>query len=167
VSEPQPQPESPVPQPAGDTAADVAGRLGEHVGRFALLAVRRLAQMASVGAAMAEQAMARQVTAAQAMAAQPMTTPAGAAERDGGDPATTAPDAPTPDSTTARAEALVDSAGAQLGTLATLVSHQLRRAAALAREEAEDMWAEAQQIRAAQRRDDPDRDPDGRQGNIS
>ena len=156
MSEPQPRPGGPTPQPAGEMAADVAGRLGEHVGRFAGLTIRRLAQMASAGAAMAEQTMARQMTAAQGIAAPAIATPDGAAPRDVRGPAATPPDAPTPDSATARAEAMVDGAGVQLGTLVTLVSHQLRRAAALAREEAEDMWAEAQQIRAAQRRDPDD-----------
>lgn len=136
MSEPPSQPRGPTP-PAGDMAVEAAGRLGEHVGRFAVLTMRRFQQLASAGATMAAQAMA---------------TPAAAARRDAGDPAATASDAPPPGSATARAEAMVDGAGAQLGTLATLARHQLRRAAALAREEAEDMWAEAQQLRAAQRR---------------
>ena len=153
MSEP---PDRPAP-PTGGVAGDVAGRLGEDVGRFARLAMRRLEQMASAGAAMAGQMMAGTPTAAHA----------GPAQRDAGAPGSTAPDAPAPDaptpgSATARAEAMVDGAGAQLGTLATVVSRQLRRAAALAREEAEDMWAEAQQIRAAQRRE-----PDEGQGNLA
>ena len=160
VNEP-PQPgASAAQQPAGDTTADTAGRLGEHVGRFAVLAMRRLEQMVSDAAVTAEQTMARSMTAAHGTAA-----PTGGAQRDAGDSAPTAPDAAAPAapaSATARADAMVDRAGAQLGTLTALVSHQLRRAAALAREEAEDVWAEAQQIRAAQRRD-----PGGRQGDIS
>ena len=149
----EPQAGGPTPQPAGDTAADMAGRLGEHVGGLAVLAMRRLGQMASAGAAMAEQTMARQTTAAPGTAAPTMAKSPSPAQAEVGGPRTTAPDAPAPGSSTARAESMVDGAGAQLGTLATLASHQLRRAAALAREEAEDMWAEAQQIRAARLRD--------------
>lgn len=148
----EPPPDRPAPPPTGGATGDVAGRLGEDVGRFARLAMRRLGQMASAGAAMAGQMMAGKPTAAHTAAAQ----------RDADAPGSTTPDAPTPGSATARAEAMVDGAGAQLGTLATVVSHQLRRAAALAREEAEDLWAEAQQIRTAQRRE-----PDEGQGNLS
>jgi len=46
-----------------------------------------------------------------------------------------------------RAEVLVDRLGVQLGHYLTIAGHQLRKAAALAREEAEDIWAEAQSIR--------------------
>lgn len=60
---------------------------------------------------------------------------------------------PVQDAATARAEALVDGLGEQLGTLATTAGHRIRRGAALAREEAEDIWAEARQIHQARRRD--------------
>ena len=132
----RPQADPPAPPPADDVTGDAAGRLGEQVGRVAALAMRRLEQLASAGVAAAGQTMARPRQSDQRGAA---------AASDGRHD--------EPASATARAEALVDDAGSQLGTLATLASHQLRRAAALAREEAEDLWAEAQQIRAAQRRD--------------
>ena len=130
--------DGPAPQPTGDTAGDMPGRFGEHVGRFAALTLRRLQEMASVGVAMAGETMAGERRTNQHESAA-------AGEIDPGEPA--------PESATARAEALVDDAGAQLGALATLASYHLRRAAALAREEAEDLWAEAQQRRAAQRQD--------------
>lgn len=47
----------------------------------------------------------------------------------------------------ARAEELVDQAGERLGYFATLVSQRVQWAVARAREEAEDIWAEAQNIR--------------------
>lgn len=46
-----------------------------------------------------------------------------------------------------RAEVVVDQLGERLGRLFNTVSLQLRKAAARTREEAEDIWAEAQAIR--------------------
>jgi hypothetical protein len=46
-----------------------------------------------------------------------------------------------------RAEELVDIAGQRLGVFLSRMSAQLQRTAALAREEGEDIWAEAQSIR--------------------
>ncbi len=51
-------------------------------------------------------------------------------------------------SATARAEELVSRAGALLGAMTAGTSEHVQQAAALAREEAEDIWAEAQQLRA-------------------
>jgi hypothetical protein len=48
---------------------------------------------------------------------------------------------------TEKAEELVDRLGQRIGHFAALTSLQIQRAAARAREEAEDMWAEAQNIR--------------------
>ena len=53
---------------------------------------------------------------------------------------------------TERAEELTDRMGQRLGYVTTLVGLHIRKTAARAREEAEDMWAEAQSIR---RRDEP------------
>ena len=139
--------------PAGSAEHDVAGRAGEKVGRFAMLAMRRLEQTASAAAMKVEQTMARQMGAAERAAAQTTDVPAATDHRDADALGSNIANARAPASTTARAEAIVDGASAQLGFLGTLVRHQFRRAAALAREEAEDIWAEAQQIRAAQRRD--------------
>ncbi len=48
---------------------------------------------------------------------------------------------------TQRAEEMLDRAGEQVGRFASLLSLRVRQVAALAREEAEDMWAEAQSMR--------------------
>ena len=48
---------------------------------------------------------------------------------------------------TDRAEAALDKAGERLGVFAAAVSHRVRKAAALVREEAEDIVAEAQSVR--------------------
>ncbi|MBA3416892.1 MAG: hypothetical protein H0U10_16860 [Chloroflexia bacterium] len=48
---------------------------------------------------------------------------------------------------TERAEEMLDRAGERVGRFASLLSLRLRQTAALAREEAEDMWAEAQSMR--------------------
>ena len=50
----------------------------------------------------------------------------------------------------ARAEETMDRLGERLGVFAASLSHRLRKAAALAREEAEDVWAEAQDVRSKQ-----------------
>lgn len=46
-----------------------------------------------------------------------------------------------------RAEVLVDRLGERLGHFLSIAGYQLRKATARAREEAEDIWAEAQAIR--------------------
>ncbi len=50
---------------------------------------------------------------------------------------------------TARAEELVDRVGESVGHLASLAGWRILRAAAFVREEAEDVWAEAQSVRHA------------------
>ncbi len=52
----------------------------------------------------------------------------------------------------ARAEDTVDRAGERIGQLSVLLGHRLRVFAARAREEAEDIWAEARSMR---RTDEP------------
>lgn len=52
-----------------------------------------------------------------------------------------------PDETMQRAEAIVDQLGQRLGRFFSAAGQQLRKAGARAREEAEDIWAEAQSIR--------------------
>lgn len=47
-----------------------------------------------------------------------------------------------------RAEALLDQAGERFGRWSSAAYFQLRKAAALVREEAEDIWAEAQALHA-------------------
>lgn len=51
------------------------------------------------------------------------------------------------DAVTARAEELVDRAGERVGQFATTLRQRLQVVAARAREEAEDIWAEAQSKR--------------------
>ncbi len=53
----------------------------------------------------------------------------------------------TEDPATMRAEELVDRLGERIGYFASLLNQRARSAAARAREEAEDIWAEAQSIR--------------------
>lgn len=48
---------------------------------------------------------------------------------------------------TERAEELLDRAGEQVGRFAAVAGHEMRRFIARAREEAEDIWAEAQNKR--------------------
>ena len=50
---------------------------------------------------------------------------------------------------TARAEELVDRVGESVGHLASLAGWRILKAAAFVREEAEDVWAEAQSVRRA------------------
>jgi hypothetical protein len=54
---------------------------------------------------------------------------------------------PAPDPRLQRAEEMVDRIGAQVGHFASLAAQQLLTWKERAREEAEDMWAEAQEIR--------------------
>jgi hypothetical protein len=58
-----------------------------------------------------------------------------------------APDETSSQQTMERAEEMVDQMGERIGHYATLVGHGLLKLAARAREEAEDIWAEAQNIR--------------------
>ncbi len=51
-----------------------------------------------------------------------------------------------------KAEALVESMGQRLGPFRTLLGLQIQKAGARVREEAEDMWAEAQNIRSGSSR---------------
>ena len=48
---------------------------------------------------------------------------------------------------TERAEESVEKAGERMGVFAATAGHHVRKAVALAREEAEDIWAEAQSLR--------------------
>ena len=66
-------------------------------------------------------------------------------------PTPASPEQPSASPTMQRAEDLFDRFGAQVGQAALVASTQLRRAIERAREEAEDMWAEAEQIRRGQR----------------
>jgi len=52
-------------------------------------------------------------------------------------------------SATERAEVLVDLLGQRVGVFASVAGFQILRLAARAREEAQDLWAEAQSVRRA------------------
>ena len=67
-------------------------------------------------------------------------------------PASVTPEQQTGELVTQRAEQLVDSFAQRVGAFAAATSLQVRRVSAFVREDAEDMWAEAQSIRN-QRRD--------------
>ena len=69
---------------------------------------------------------------------------------------------------TARAEELVDRLGESVGRLASLAGWRLLKVAALVREEAEDVWAEAQSLRHTQGapRQEQDAEPAGVAGTI-
>lgn len=111
--------------------AERAGELGEQVGRLASLALRRIEAMAKAG-----------------MSGQP---PLG--DSPAPDPATSADASGSSGrSATQRAEELLDGAAERVNQLAPLVVPNLRRFVALAQEETEDIWAEAQEIRRSRRR---------------
>ena len=137
------QPTAP-PAETDSPAARAAHRFGEQVGRFAALTLRQLGEMAAAGAARARE-----------MTVTPETTVApGAPAADvAGSAAGAPPDAAAGATATARAEALVARVGGQAGALAAGAGERLRKAAALAREEAEDLWAEAQALRRRGQRD--------------
>jgi hypothetical protein len=94
-----------------------AAELGERVGRLASLALRRIERVAKEG-----------------MPGAPDQVGTEASGTTGG-------------SATERAETLLGGMGARLDLMVELAGPRLRRFVALTREEAEDMWAEAQHIR--------------------
>ena len=120
---------SPAPEPP---PPDGAREFGEQVGRVAALALRQLEGLAAAGMAQARAAAAPD--AAESLA-----------PRESGGQGTGRDASPA---ATARAEELVSRAGALLGAMTAGTSEHVQQAAALAREEAEDIWAEAQQLRA-------------------
>ncbi len=124
-------PSEQAPQPAAPPIANEAHRLGEQVGRFAALNLRRLGAMAAARIA--------KVGASGALDASKSLAP-----KDSGDE----PALPSP--ATARAEELVSRTSALLSEFAEDAGGRLKKAAAFAREEAEDIWAEAQQLRRDQ-----------------
>ena len=139
MSEPT-APSGPSTQPpaaADSPAIHAADELGAHVGRFAALTLRQLGAMAA--------GLAR-----TGAATVPLDSPGSATSRE--PEAATAPPAPA----TVRAEKMVSRAGADVGALAAAAGDRVRKAAALAREEAEDLWAEAQELRRCTQRDASD-----------
>jgi hypothetical protein len=81
--------------------------------------------------------------------ATPKTAPAKSAAKASGQKKASAPKAAKPpqEDPVHRAEDVLDDVGRKLGTFLTMASKSLRRTAAVAKEELEDLWAEAQSIR--------------------
>lgn len=103
-----------------------AAELGEHVGRFTSLALQRIESVVREG-----------------MSGQPSREPE--PTETGAEPSGTAAER----SATERAEEMLNGMGERLGQLVSLAGPRIRKFAALAREEAEDVWAEAQHMRRA------------------
>lgn len=114
--------------PAAERAAD----LGQQVGRLAALALRRIEAMARAG--MSGQAPPGNAGAPDSGA--PTGGASGVADR----------------SATQRAEELLDGAAERAKQITPVVGLSIRKFTALAREEAEDIWAEAQEIRRSRGR---------------
>jgi hypothetical protein len=117
-------------------ATERATHLGEQVGRFASRILLRIESMVR-----------------QEMPGQPSTERA-----DGSNPSATEPTG-TSSQATERAEELLDGVGTRLALFTALSGPRIRRFVALAREEAEDIWAEAQHIRQSEEKvleNDPD-----------
>lgn len=109
-----------------------AAELGERIGYLASLALRRIEATARKGMS----GQASPPTAAAAPHQEASTEATGASDR----------------SATERAEELLDGVGERANQLAALAGPSIRRFFALAREEAEDIWAEAQHIRRSRDR---------------
>lgn len=107
-----------------------AEELGEQVGRLTSHALGRIAAMARAG-------MSGQPSLGTSQVPHPGTS----ADASG----TSGPSA------TQRAEELLDGAAERVSQLAPLVGPSIQRFIALAREEAEDIWAEAQEVRRSSR----------------
>lgn len=120
-------------EPSGHATPQRAEQLGERIGYLASLALRRI-----------------EATARQAMPG-PIAPPAAEAP-DRESPAPGAAGASTR-AATERAERLLDDMGERIGGLASISGPMIQRFVALAREEAEDIWAEAQHIRHSNSRD--------------
>ncbi len=110
-------------RPATERAEEMLDSLGERMGRFLSRAMRSAEGLTGADAPVGD-------TAVGDTAGSPLA----------------------PAAATQRAERLLDGMGERVGRLAAQAGRQIRRAAALAREEAEDLWAEAQEVRSASRR---------------
>ncbi len=116
-------------QPAVVRAEEAIDRAGRGIGLFAGLAVQRI-QSAATSLQKRTDGMAQPKTEGEkpSQPAIPQAEEPGKLARE-------------------RAEKLVDSIGQRLGLFAVLVGLQIQKAAARVREEAEDVWAEAQNMR--------------------
>ncbi len=116
--------------PATARAEELLDSMGRRIGLFAALAGQRI-QNAAASMRVETEQMNQPNTAPRENASQPTT----ARTEEKGKPAME------------RSEELVDSVAQRLSHYASLVGFQIQRATARTREEAEDMWAEAQNIR--------------------
>jgi hypothetical protein len=117
-------------------AEEALERAGQNFGFFAIRSRQRVQQtLASLRNSRGRQEASSQTEGAPVPSSQGQTEEAASA-------------------TMKRAEDLIDRVGGTAGLLATVVGLRLRRATARMREEAEDMWAEAQSLRSHQRDED-------------
>lgn len=115
-------------QPATERAEELLDNLGRRIGLFAARAGQRIQN-----AAVAVREGANQTGQPHTTSGSQSSPPARAGEKSG--------------QTMERSEELVDRATQRLSQYAVRAGFQLQKAAARLREEAEDMWAEAQNIR--------------------
>ena len=117
-------------QAATERAEEVFEQLGQRIGHLAVFARQRIQDAATAIKHEADQMD------------QPTTTPA---KKSSQSETAQAEEAGKP--ATERAEEMVDRMGQRLGHFTSLASLQIQRVVARAREDAEDMWVEAQNIR--------------------
>ena len=119
--------EKKTPQPATTRSEELLGRMGRGLGVFAASTSQRVQHAATTVREKAEQRS--QSVAAHAEKANPDRS------------------RESNETTMERADELVDQMETRIGHITSLVSFNVQRATARLREEAEDMWAEAQHIR--------------------
>ena len=117
-------------QAATERAEEVFEQLGQRIGHLAVFARQRI-QDAAIAIKNEADRMDQPTTAPAKKSSQSETAQA----EEAGKPATE------------RAEEMVDRMGQRLGHFTSLASLQIQRVVARAREDAEDMWVEAQNIR--------------------
>lgn len=127
-------PDSPkVALPSPATLVSWAHRAGQDVGRLSALAAFRLGEMAA--------------------AAVSTSSTSGEGQPSPGDPGNLQPDDRSETSALARADAIVSRAGHRAVAMTAGLPERLARSAALAREAAEDIMADAQELRQRGRED--------------
>ena len=118
-------------------ADELLSNLGRRIGLFVGLAGQRIQ-----GTAVNIREQTRRMEQPEAAAGEKPSQPARAREEESAQPGT--------EKATAKAEELVGDMTQRLGVFAALAGLQIQKTAARVREEAEDIWAEAQNIRKDQ-----------------
>ncbi len=118
-------------------ADELLNNLGRRIGLFVGLAGQRIQ-----GTAVNIREQTRRMEQPEAAAGEKPSQPARAREEESAQPGT--------EKATAKAEELVGDMTQRLGVFAALAGLQIQKTAARVREEAEDIWAEAQNIRKDQ-----------------